>query len=85
MSGYEAAIIVLAFVYFVISSLPWVARQVGDAVAEFHAARLRGEEILMRRIVLQKSTDLRLSETTDPQLESAERRREFESVPAGEV
>lgn len=83
MSGYESAMIVVAFVYLVISSLPWVARQVGATVAEFHAARLRGEEILMRRIALQKSMESLLSENTDQP--EAQEPSEFESVQATEV
>ena len=54
MSGYESAIIITVFGCFVISRLPWAAHQIGDALAEFHAARLRGEEILTRRLALQK-------------------------------
>jgi Sec-independent protein translocase protein TatA len=64
MSGYESAIIVMAFGYLTISKLPWVARQIGDAVAEFHASRLRGEQILMRRIALQESRGTRANGNT---------------------
>ena len=61
MSGYESAIIVMAFGFLVIDRLPWVAHKVGDAVAEFHAARLRGEEVLTRHLVLKGARAPRVS------------------------
>lgn len=54
MGGCESVVILTSFGCFVIGRLPQASHQIEDALAEFHAARLRGEEILTRRLAVER-------------------------------